>query len=293
MMLMTQFNSAILSGSSMVISTMNVFITRLLTMITNRAALFSNAGRMLMERMKQGIMIGGAGFSAAIASIIVSAVSTINSCYQSFYSAGAYLGDGLIDGIESKETEAYDAGYALGQAAVQGEKDGQQSNSPSKLTIKAGKWIGEGLVIGMNQMSKSVYKAGENMGGSAVNSISGALARVSNSTKYAMDVQPTIRPVVDLSNVNAMNFDLGSTVKFSMAKPINSLSQIVTDAQSSIDASNREVVSAIDGLRKDLSELYSSDGQEVALYVDSKKLASSIAKPMNRQLNILSKRGDY
>ena len=293
MMLMTQFNSAILSGSSMVISTMNVFITRLLTMITNRAALFSNAGRMLMERMKQGIMIGGAGFSAAIASIIVSAVSTINSCYQSFYSAGAYLGDGLIDGIESKETEAYDAGYALGQAAVQGEKDGQQSNSPSKLTIKAGKWIGEGLVIGMNQMSKSVYKAGENMGGSAVDSISGALARVSNSTKYAMDVQPTIRPVVDLSNVNAMNFDLGSTVKFSMAKPINSLSQIVTDAQSSIDASNREVVSAIDGLRKDLSELYSSDGQEVALYVDSKKLASSIAKPMNRQLNILSKRGDY
>jgi tape measure domain-containing protein len=293
MILMTQFNSAILSGSSMVISTMNVFITRLLTMITNRAALFSNAGRMLMERMKQGIMIGGAGFSAAIASIIVSAVSTINSCYQSFYSAGAYLGDGLIDGIESKETEAYDAGYALGQAAVQGEKDGQQSNSPSKLTIKAGKWIGEGLVIGMNQMSKSVYKAGENMGGSAVDSISGALARVSNSTKYAMDVQPTIRPVVDLSNVNAMNFDLGSTVKFSMAKPINSLSQIVTDAQSSIDASNREVVSAIDGLRKDLSELYSSDGQEVALYVDSKKLASSIAKPMNRQLNILSKRGDY
>ena len=293
MMLMTQFNSAILSGSSMVISTMNVFITRLLTMITNRATLFSNAGRMLMERMKQGIMIGGAGFSAAIASIIVSAVSTINSCYQSFYSAGAYLGDGLIDGIESKETETYDAGYALGQAAVQGEKDGQQSNSPSKLTIKAGKWIGEGLVIGMNQMSKSVYKAGENMGGSAVNSISGALARVSNSTKYAMDVQPTIRPVVDLSNVNAMNFDLGSTVKFSMAKPINSLSQIVTDAQSSIDASNREVVSAIDGLRKDLSELYSSDGQEVALYVDSKKLASSIAKPMNRQLNILSKRGDY
>ena len=293
MMLMTQFNSAILSGSSMVISTMNVFITRLLTMITSRAALFSNAGRMLMERMKQGIMIGGAGFSAAIASIIVSAVSTINSCYQSFYSAGAYLGDGLIDGIESKETEAYDAGYALGQAAVQGEKDGQQSNSPSKLTIKAGKWIGEGLVIGMNQMSKSVYKAGENMGGSAVDSISGALARVSNSTKYAMDVQPTIRPVVDLSNVNAMNFDLGSTVKFSMVKPINSLSQIVTDAQSSIDTSNREVVSAIDGLRKDLSELYSSDGQEVALYVDSKKLASSIAKPMNRQLNILSKRGDY
>ena len=42
-----------------------------------------------------------------------------------------------------------------------------------------------------------------------------------------------------------------------------------------------------------MNSYYSSDDQEIALYVDSKKLATSIAKPMNNQLNILSKRGAY
>ena len=67
----------------------------------------------------------------------------------------------------------------------------------------------------------------------------------------------------------------------------------MTNAQSDINASNHEVITAINGLREDLNTLYNSDDQEIALYVDSKKLATSIAKPMNRQLNILSKRGAY
>ena len=74
---------------------------------------------------------------------------------------------------------------------------------------------------------------------------------------------------------------------------MTSLQEIVANAQSEINASNNEVIKAINGLREDLVTLYNMDDQEIALYVDSKKLASSIAKPMNRQLNILSKRGAY
>ena len=292
-MLMTRFNSAIVAGGSKVSSTINALLARTISLMASKSVMFQQIGLIFMERMKRGVMVGGADLSIAIRAILNSVTSTISNCYQSFYDAGAYLGDGLVDGIESKETDAYNAGYALGQAAVQGEKDGQQSNSPSKLTIKAGKWMGEGLVIGMDRMTKSVYKAGENMGGSAVDSVSSALERMSNSTRYGMDVQPKIRPVVDLSDARATNFNLGAAIDFSMTKPITSLSQVVSDAQSKIDASNREVVAAINSLREDLAEFYSSDSQEIGLYVDSKKLASSIAKPMNRELNILSKRGAY
>ena len=292
-MLMTRFNSAIVAGGSKVSSTINALFSRTISLMASKSVMFQQIGLMFMERMKRGVIVGGADLSIAIRAILNSVTSTISNCYQSFYDAGVYLGDGLVDGIESKETDAYNAGYALGQAAVQGEKDGQQSNSPSKLTIKAGKWMGEGLVIGMDRMTKSVYKAGENMGGSAVDSVSSALERISNSTRYGMDVQPKIRPVVDLSDARATNFNLGAAIDFSMTKPITSLSQVVSDVQSKIDASNREVVAAINSLREDLAEFYSSDGQEIGLYVDSKKLASSIAKPMNRELNILSKRGAY
>ena len=67
----------------------------------------------------------------------------------------------------------------------------------------------------------------------------------------------------------------------------------VIDSQNEINASNNEVITAINGLRADINAIYNGEDQEVALYVDGKKLASTLAKPMNRQLNILSKRGAY
>ena len=246
-----------------------------------------------MERMKQGVSAGGVVLVAEVSNIVNSIAVVIKNYYQSFYEAGEYLGEGLVAGIESKEQAVYDAGYALGQVAVQGEMDGQKSNSPSKLTIKAGKWLGEGLIIGMDRMSKSVNKAGNNMGGFAVDSISGALSRVSDCIDNSLNVRPTITPVVDMSNINDIGLNLNSSIGFVLDRPVNALSQIVSDAQSSINASNHEVIEAINSLREDLNTMYESSDQEVALYVDSKKLATSLAKPMNRQLNILSKRGAY
>ena len=108
-------------------------------------------------------------------------------------------------------------------------------------------------------------------------------------------VQPAIRPVVDMSNMNYQlgQLELGANIDALVSRPVNSLAGIISSAQSKINASNKEVVNAINGLRDDLNMMYESDdGTEVALYVDAKKLASSIANPMNRQLNILSRRGE-
>jgi tape measure domain-containing protein len=117
--------------------------------------------------------------------------------------AGNDLGNGLINGLNAKQTAVYNAGYALGQKAVQGEKDGQQSKSPSKLTIKAGKWLGEGLVIGIDKMGRAVYNSGYALGESAVKSTSSAISRIADAINTDIDAQPTIRPVMDLSDVRA------------------------------------------------------------------------------------------
>ena len=84
---------------------------------------------------------------------------------------------------------------------------------------------------------------------------------------------------------------IGANIGEYMNKPISSLSNIIATAQNEINSSNNEVISAIKGLRADLQSYYSQDDSEIALYVDSKKLATSLARPMNRQLNILSQRG--
>lgn len=295
-LLIVQLRTGILSGSASIVPAMNSLMTRMLTIIKGRQAMFMISGNQLMLGFANGLRAGSSGISVSIMLVLSRCVSAIRLYYNSFDQAGKYLGQGLVDGIKSKETAAYNAGYNLGQKAVQGEKDGQQSHSPSKLTKKAGRWLGEGLIIGMEQMGQAVYRSGKSMGKNAVESISGALDGISDISNREFDVAPSITPVVDLDELQngsrslSIGADLSSRL---LSGPVNSLQQIVTDAQNEINASNNEVIRAINGLREDLNTLYNADDQEIALYVDSKKLASSIAKPMNRQLNILSKRGAY
>lgn len=172
-------------------------------------------------------------------------------------SAGKDLGKGLVKGIEAKYEAAYDAGYKLGQMAVQGEKDGQQSKSPSKLTILAGKWIGDGLIIGMKNMIGKVYSAGNNLGETATNSISSTVSRIADAMSNDIDAQPTIRPVLDLSDVRSgvgsINdmLSIGSSV--GVAANVSAISSMM--ARRGQNGASSEVVSAINKLRKDLGNV--------------------------------------
>ena len=289
--IMTGLITGVSSQKGRLISVTTSLILATISAIMQKQPMFSQAGIVVMTGFAGGISSCQQASIDSVNLVLDSCIQAINDNYQDFYDAGEYLGDGLIAGIEAKEQAAYDAGYALGQAAVRGEKDGQQSHSPSKATIKAGKWLGEGLVIGMQQMSRSVYNAGGSMGEQAVDSISNALEYVSSLSETDLDIQPTIRPVVDMSGLSANGISLSSSIDLSLTKPIDSLSEIVSKAQAEITASNLEVVNAINGLREDLNNM--ADDQEVSLYVDSKKLASTLAKPMNRELHVLYKRGAY
>lgn len=178
------------------------------------------------------------------------AAAGAENVYDTFISAGEYLGEGLVAGIEAMEDAAYNAGYALGQAAAQGEKDGQDSNSPSKLTIQAGKWLGEGLVIGIDKMGRAVYNAGYNMGDSAVSSLSSAIARVTDVVNSDIDSQPTIRPVLDLSDIQSgvgtINGMFGMQPSLGVLSNVGTISSMMNRRQNGV--TNDDIVSAIKGL---------------------------------------------
>lgn len=292
--MMTSITTTINTGKIAINTSMRNAMTGAVQAIRTAIPQIRNAGTQLVNGLVKAITSRKSAVTSACKNLVSGAASAIRTHYSSFSSAGGYLGDGLVAGINSKKTAAYNAGYALGQAAVQGEKDGQQSKSPSKATIKAGKWLGEGLVIGIDRMGSDVYKSGKSLGENAVNSISGALEKVTDLTSNDMNIKPTIRPVVDMTNMNDTEFKLGASVDTFLTRPIDSLSSVIANAQNEINASNNEVIGAIIGLREDLNSLYEMvNEKETSLYVDSKKLATSIAKPMNRELNILAKRGAY
>lgn len=255
--------------------------------------MFKTVGSSLMSSgLIAGIKSQTGKISSAATSSLGSAVSAIRQYYKSFKDAGDYLGQGLINGMEAKKQSAYWKGYELGQKSAKGVKDGAKEKSPSKLTTQYGMYIGEGLINGMTSMLSSVYETGTAMGKGAATSIYSAFN--ASDRISGMDYSPSITPVIDLSDVNQGRFQFGADINASLvAGPINSLQQIVTDAQNEINASNEEVIKAITGLRDDLNLYYSTDDKEIALYLDGKKMASTLAKPMNRQLLTLQKRGAY
>lgn len=294
--LMTSLRTGISSGSNGVTSIVNTTVSRAKTIVDGKRSQFNQSGRSLMTNLCNGLRSGGSGASSAIYSALSSCSGAIRSFYYSFYSAGGYLGDGLTEGIASRESAAYRAGYRLGQKAVQGEKDGQKSHSPSKLTIQAGKWLGEGLVIGMDKMGKSVYKSGKSMGANAVQSISSALSMIGDANISDDTFTPTIQPVVDMAELQngSRTLSIGADLSARLlSQPVASLQDMLNSTQDSINASNNQVIDAINALRADLNAFYSDDEKEIALYLNSKKVASTLAKDMNRQLAVLQKRGAY
>ena len=245
------------SRSSAVQSAITHIMTSLNNEIKNKIPAFERAGATMATRLAGGISSKKGAARSAVLSCLASAVSAARTGYSSMYSAGTYLGSGLVSGVNSKKTAAYNAGYALGQAAVQGEKDGQASNSPSKLTIQAGKWLGEGLVIGIGKMSRAVYNSGSELGNAATNSISSTVSRIADMVSTDIDAQPTIRPVLDLSNVRtgagAISDMLGGGYSMGILANANAISASMNRNRQ--NATNDDVVYAINRLRKDLGDI--------------------------------------
>lgn len=168
--------------------------------------------------------------------------------------AGSNLGQGYINGISGKKQGAYDAGYALGQKAAAGINDGQKSNSPSKLAIQSGKWLGEGYAIGIDKMGRMVGVAGNDLGRTATDSLSYSIARISDMISTDIDSQPTIRPVLDLSDVESGAATLGSMLNLNSSVGVRANVGAISASMANRQNGDSELISAIDKLAKSNSK---------------------------------------
>jgi hypothetical protein len=142
-----------------------------------------------------------ANASDAVATIVDGISSAIDDKVGDFSASGQYLADGLKDGILSKISELYAAGAALAEAANQGARDAVAIASPSKVMIENGEYIGEGFVIGISRWLNRANEAGKNLSSSAVDSASLALDYINRLVSSDIDTDMTIRPVLDLTDV--------------------------------------------------------------------------------------------
>lgn len=123
-------------------------------------------------------------------------------------SVGEGLVDGMISGVQNKQGTLWTVCYNAAKEAAASMKKGAKQNSPSKLTIPVGEGLVEGMVVGLYNLEDDLYKKAEQVGRNGALMLS---AQAAYMTDFLSDIddQPTIRPVLDLTDyeagINRMN----------------------------------------------------------------------------------------
>ena len=245
---------------------------------------FENAGKAMTTALKRGINNGKSSCVTAVRNVVNSCKSAVDS--SSFYNIGINLAQGMADGINDGAYKAINAAASMGAKAVQATKDATGEKSPSRFTRQIGLFFDQGLINGIIALKKKVGMTAASVGDIAVakmqDSMSGATA--------------TLTPVIDSNNVLASmsnkRFKVDTRFVGSITNPMSNMQSAIEQSNLETMKSNTQVLNAINELNDNLSSYTDAvANSETAMYVDGKKLASSIAKPMNQQLGVLSRRG--
>lgn len=109
--------------------------------------------------------------------------------------------DGMTGGLASGVGKVIKAAADVAGKALKAAKDFLGIKSPSREFFKVGAWSSEGMAIGIEKTAPVVTRAAENVGDGALTAMQKSLSNLKNAVAMDMEFAPTIRPVLDLSNV--------------------------------------------------------------------------------------------
>lgn len=108
---------------------------------------------------------------------------------------------GLINGFNEMKKKAGEAIKGVGENVLGTFKKLFNIASPSKVFRQFGQFIDEGLALGLGDYADKAAASAEDMGNGVTDAVSEAIARAYDLMENGVDMDPTIRPVLDLSNI--------------------------------------------------------------------------------------------
>ena len=120
-----------------------------------------------------------------------------------FREIGTNIMRGLIDGIASKEGDLKTKVESIANTITGKLQKALQIHSPSRVMARLGGFVTEGLAIGIEGNTELVANASENLASTAISGLKDAIKAATNLTDLGIDINPTITPILDLSNIEA------------------------------------------------------------------------------------------
>lgn len=255
------FVKGINAKQSMVSSSISTIANNIVKTIGEKQQMFMSAGEQVINRFMAGINAKIYQLNSNISKMSSEANTTIRSYHDTFYQSGSYLVQGFANGISANSYKAAAKSKAMASAAITAAKKELDEHSPSKVFYKIGDFAGIGFINALSDSVKSSYNAGAEVARAAKNGITSSVNKIADAIDIGIDSTPTIRPVLDLSDVSSgvgtLNGMLSLRPSVGVLSNVGSISTMMN--QRNQNGSNADVVSAIKDLKKTMDSGLTSE----------------------------------
>lgn len=257
--------------------------------IESKKQQFLEAGKTLIESLRNGIAINANQATTAVSSIMRTSLSYVRSYYSSFYSAGSYIVDGFANGVDDHAWRGISKVRQMARNAEVAARKELEVKSPSRKFTKIGYYTVMGFVNGIDRFSHLADRSSRAMANSALQNTQAVISQIGESLDASnFDYEPTIRPVVDTSDVLASASMITNMFNGNGSIALRANAQYASKMANNQNGMNDDIISAIGklgdkfnmtpGNTYTINGITYSDGSEVASAIDTLVRATRIGR---------------
>ena len=173
---------------------------------------------------KNADKLAEAGFNM-VKSIVKAVVKQAVKSGAELLSEGAKMAGkiiaGMVNGIKNKIGDAVGAVKGAAGGLIKGAGHALGLGGPSREFCKIGRFAGEGLINGLLDTSSSIQKTAEKVGRDTLVKMGAVMSDIDKTIPSTMNLQPTVTPILDLTNLKKGGSEIGKLVPSTASVPAN------------------------------------------------------------------------
>ncbi len=240
------------------------------------------SGKKMVSKVANGISNCKNDIVNAFNYSITQLVTKIKGNYNAMYYSGKYLVQGFSNGIDQNRYLAVNSAGTMASLAATKARKVLNVKSPSRVLKEIGGYFSEGFAIGISDKSNLSEKSSETMANNAKNALQNAISKIP-SLLNDIDDQPTIRPILDLSNIqNGIDY-MNNNISGEYKASINGSNDLANSAARGI---NRYKMSSFNDTKQPTNNVAQTISNTFNITGDNpNEIALEVSRIIQKQLN--------
>ena len=163
----------------------------------------TDIGSSMATAVGTGIQNGTTGVAETTTEMVQTCATKIKEQQPAWVEAATYLVEGFILGIRNNVEAAAAEAAAMANAAYSAAMKALDAHSPSRKFMQVGSYVALGFARGIDANASEVGDSANSMAQTAIKNTKNTISALVDAINSDIDTQPTIRPVLDLSDMES------------------------------------------------------------------------------------------